>query len=89
MKLEDLFKLNGKVTLVTGGGRGIGKFIATGFAEAGADLILTSRKMRNLETTAEALAREYGVKVIPIACDMAKEEAIGAMLVNDGGLIAK
>jgi short-subunit dehydrogenase len=65
MKLHDLFKLNGKVALVTGGGRGIGKFIATGFAEAGADLILTSRKMKNLETTAQALSREHGVKALP------------------------
>ncbi|MBU1149964.1 MAG: glucose 1-dehydrogenase [Proteobacteria bacterium] len=80
MKLYDLFKLNGKVALVTGGGRGIGEFIATGLAEAGADLILTSRKMKNLEATAQALSQEFGVKVLPIACDMAKEEEIEAML---------
>lgn len=80
MKLYDLFKLNGKVALVTGGGRGIGKFIATGFAEAGADLILTSRKMKNLEATAQALSQEHGVKVVPIACDMAKEDQIEAMI---------
>ena len=55
MKLFDLFKLNGRVALVTGGGRGIGKFIATGLAEAGADLVLTSRKMKNLEATAKEL----------------------------------
>ena len=80
MKLYDLFRLNGRVALVTGGGRGIGKFIATGLAEAGADLILTSRKMKNLDATAQALAEEYGVKVFPIACDMASPEAIDAML---------
>ena len=80
MKLYDLFKLNGKVALVTGGGRGIGKFIATGFAEAGADLILTSRKMKNLEATAQAISQEYGVKVVSIACDMAKEDQIEAMI---------
>ena len=80
MKLYDLFKLNGKVALVTGGGRGIGKFIATGLAEAGADLILTSRKMKNLEATAQALSQGFGVKVLPIVCDMAKEEEIEAML---------
>ena len=70
MKLHDLFKLNGKVALVTGGGRGIGRFIATGLAEAGADLILTSRKMKNLEATAHELTQEHGVKVLPVACDM-------------------
>src|SRR3989339_2244763 len=80
MKLNDLFSLRGKVALITGGGRGIGKFIATGFAEAGADLILVSRKMKNLEATAQALSQEHGVKVVPIACDMAKEDQIEAMI---------
>ena len=55
MKLADMFSLKGKVALVTGGGRGIGKFIATGLAEAGSDIILTSRKMKNLEATAKEI----------------------------------
>ena len=80
MKLQDLFKLNGKVALVTGGGRGIGKFIATGLAEAGADLILTSRKMKNLEAAARAIAKETGVRVFPVACDVAKAEEIDGMV---------
>lgn len=80
MKLADMFSIKGKVALITGGGRGIGKFIATGFAEAGADLILTSRKMKNLESTAKELEAEYHVKVVPIACDMGKEENVEAML---------
>lgn len=80
MKLFDLFKLNGKVALVTGGGRGIGKFIATGLAEAGADLVISSRKMKNLEATAGELEKEFGVKVLPIACDVAKEEDIDNLL---------
>ena len=79
MKLYDLFRLSGKVALVTGGSRGIGKFIATGLAEAGADLILTSRKIKNLEMTAQAISQEFGVNVLPIACDMANPEAIAAM----------
>ncbi len=80
MKLFDLFKLNGKVALVTGGGRGIGKFIATGLAEAGADLALTSRKMKNLEAAAGELGGAFGVRVLPFACDMAKEEEIDRMV---------
>lgn len=80
MKLADLFSLKGKVALVTGGGRGIGKYIATGFAEAGADLILVSRKMKNLETTAAELEKNYSVRALAIACDMGKEEDIEKML---------
>jgi gluconate 5-dehydrogenase len=80
MKLFDLFKLNGKVALVTGGGRGIGKFIATGLAEAGADVIVTSRKMKNLEAAASEIQKETGVKILPIACDVTKAEDIDAML---------
>ncbi len=80
MKLQELFKLNGKTALVTGGGRGIGKFISTGLAEAGADLVIVSRKMKNLEATADGIRKACGVKVLPIACDLAKETDIEAML---------
>ncbi len=80
MKLTDMFSLTGKVALVTGGGRGIGKFIATGLAEAGANIILTSRKIKNLEATAAELEADYKVKAVAIACDMAKEDTVEAML---------
>lgn len=80
MKLEELFNLKNKVALVTGGGRGIGKFISEGLAEAGADLIITSRKMANLEATAKALSEAYSVRVLPIACDLTREEEIEAMV---------
>jgi len=80
MKLYDLFSLKGKVALVTGGGRGIGRFIATGFAEAGADLILVSRKMKNLEATAQSLSAEFGVRAVPLACDVSNPDSIEEML---------
>ena len=72
--------LTGKAAIVTGGGRGIGKFIATGLAEAGSDLILTSRKLKNLEDTARELEINQKVRAIAIACDMSKEDAIDNML---------
>ncbi|NLX51272.1 MAG: glucose 1-dehydrogenase [Deltaproteobacteria bacterium] len=80
MKLTDMFSLQGKVALVTGGGRGIGKFIATGLAEAGANIILTSRKIKNLEAAAAELAATCKVKTAAIPCDMAKEDSVDAML---------
>lgn len=80
MKLHDMFRLDGKVALITGGGRGIGKFIATGFAEAGADLIIASRQMENLEATAREMEEAFDVKVFPVRCDMSKEEEIEDMV---------
>ena len=80
MKLTDMFSLKGKVALVTGGARGIGNFIATGLAEAGADIILTSRKIKNLEEAARELEAKFNVKAAAIASDMAKEDTVEAML---------
>jgi len=79
MKIQELFDLKGKVAIVTGGGRGIGKFIATGLAEAGADLVIASRKIENCKKTADEL-RELGVDAIAVKCDMGSEDDINALV---------
>ncbi len=79
MKVQELFNLSGKTAIVTGGGRGIGKFIATGLAEAGADLVIASRKFDRLEKTAEEL-RSLGVRCLPVKCDMGNRDEILAMV---------
>ncbi len=79
-KTADLFRLDGKVALVTGGGRGIGKFIATGLAEAGANIVIASRKMKNLEAVAAELRQTCSVEVLPVACDVTKEEEIDRLV---------
>jgi dehydrogenase/reductase SDR family protein 4 len=73
--------LTGKVALVTGGGRGIGKAIAGRLAEAGAAVVIASRKKENLEATAAELAGLAG-KVVPIVCHLGKIDQIEA-LVNE------
>jgi dehydrogenase/reductase SDR family member 4 len=67
--------LKDKVALVTGGGRGIGKAITQRLAAAGAQVVIASRKMENLEATAREFASLPG-KVIPIACHVGHREAI-------------
>ncbi len=79
MHVKDLFDLRGKVAIVTGGGRGIGQFIATGLAEAGANVVLASRKVANCEKEAEELAK-LGVKTLAVQCDMAKKEDIEGLV---------
>jgi NAD(P)-dependent dehydrogenase (short-subunit alcohol dehydrogenase family) len=53
----DKFRLPGKVALITGGSRGIGKAIALGLAQAGADVIVASRKLPDLQTTAQEISQ--------------------------------
>ena len=67
--------LAGKVALVTGGGRGIGKSIAKRFAEAGADVVIASRKLENLQATANELAGLPG-RVLPISCHVGRLDQI-------------
>lgn len=75
MNVKDLFNLSGKTAIVTGGGRGIGKFIATGLAEAGANVVIASRKIDKLEKAAEDI-RKLGVKCVPVKCDMGNKDDI-------------
>ena len=66
---EDLLK--NKTIIITGGGTGLGKSMATRFGELGANLVITSRKQDVLDSTAIEL-RETGAQVLPLACDVRK-----------------
>jgi NAD(P)-dependent dehydrogenase (short-subunit alcohol dehydrogenase family) len=62
----ELFDLSGKVALVTGGSRGLGREMVLAFAAAGADVVISSRKLDACEALA-AEVRELGVRALPVA----------------------
>ena len=69
------FSVEGKVALVTGGGRGMGRAIATTLAEAGADVAVISRTRTQLEETAH-LVEKLGRRALPVALDVSEEESV-------------
>jgi NAD(P)-dependent dehydrogenase (short-subunit alcohol dehydrogenase family) len=63
-------RLDGKVALVTGGSRGLGRCMVEAFAEQGADVIIASRKLDDCEQLAAEIRLRTGRKAFPIACNV-------------------
>jgi len=93
-----MFNYKGKVVAITGASSGLGKQMAYGFAEQGADLVLLARRVERLEETAKDMEAKFGIKVLPVKCDVTDVASIDAavkavedtfghceVLVNDAG----
>ena len=72
--------LKGKTIVVTGGGTGLGKSMATYFSQLGANVVITSRKLEVLEQTAAEMSQKTGGKVLAVACDVRHEDQINNLL---------
>jgi NAD(P)-dependent dehydrogenase (short-subunit alcohol dehydrogenase family) len=79
MGIFDKFSLKGKTALITGGSRGIGKSVAEGFAQAGADIAIIARGGVAAEETAEEL-KKYGTKCAAFSCDITLPEEVDEMV---------
>ena len=69
------FRLDGKVAVVTGAGRGIGAATALALAEAGADVVLASRTREQLDAVAD-VARSLGRRALVVPTDVVENEAL-------------
>jgi NAD(P)-dependent dehydrogenase (short-subunit alcohol dehydrogenase family) len=95
----DLFELTGKVAVVTGGSRGLGREMVLAFADHGADVVIASRKLDNCEAVAAEVRERFGRRALPVAyhaaswddADRLAETAYAEMgtvdvLVNNAGM---
>ena len=76
---ENLFDLSGKIALVTGGSRGLGREMVRAFAEAGADVVIASRKLAQCEELAEEI-RGMGRRAFPYACNVGDWQQVEGMI---------
>jgi NAD(P)-dependent dehydrogenase (short-subunit alcohol dehydrogenase family) len=75
MEMEVTFNLKGKVAIVTGGGRGIGKAISLGLAGAGASVVVCSRTQKEIDGVADEI-RKMGAKAMAVVTDLTVNEQI-------------
>jgi NAD(P)-dependent dehydrogenase (short-subunit alcohol dehydrogenase family) len=83
----DLFRLDGRKALVTGGGKGLGKVIATALAQAGADVAVASRTLADCEAVAAEIHNLTGRKTHAIAADVSRSGEVAGLMAAAQGAI--
>jgi NAD(P)-dependent dehydrogenase (short-subunit alcohol dehydrogenase family) len=76
----DRFDLTGKVILVTGGSRGLGRSMVGAFAAAGADVVVTSRKLEACEAVAAEVTAATGRRALPLACNVGRWDELDGLV---------
>jgi len=79
MNIKKLLDLSGRVAIITGGSVGLGRQMAEGLAEMGANLVLCARKKERCEQAAEEL-RQLGVKTMALGCDVKNPDQVQAVV---------
>jgi NAD(P)-dependent dehydrogenase (short-subunit alcohol dehydrogenase family) len=79
MRPSELFDLSGRTAIVSGGGSGIGRQMATGLAEAGANIMLCARKPERCEEVAAEL-EQLGVRALAMRCDVRDQAEVQAVV---------
>src|SRR5689334_9804878 len=73
------FRADGKVVVVTGASKGLGRAMAVGFAESGADVVVASRKVEECQKVAEEV-RRLGREALAVSCHVGEWDQCGALI---------
>lgn len=76
------FDLSGRVAVITGGATGIGKGIAEGLAEAGANIVIGSRRLEKCKQACYEIGQNTGVQTLALACDVTDSGALKSFVAN-------
>ena len=76
MKINNLFNVENKIAIITGGSRGIGEMIAAGFLANGTKVYITARKAPALIEKANELSQKYNTECIAIPCDLSTKDGV-------------
>ncbi len=90
MRMLDRFRMDGRVALITGASRGLGKAMAHALAEAGANVAAASRRLEDVQAVAQEVSAEHGTDCRGYACDVtqpAQIETLVAQVIEDYGRI--
>ncbi|MCW2667996.1 MAG: putative oxidoreductase, partial [Frankiales bacterium] len=79
MTVQDLFDLSGKVAVVTGGSRGLGREMVLAFAEHGADVVIASRKLDACQALADEVGSRFGRRALAVAFHAGRWEDAGRL----------
>jgi NAD(P)-dependent dehydrogenase (short-subunit alcohol dehydrogenase family) len=76
----ELFRLDGKAAIVTGGSKGLGRAIALCLSQAGADVVVASRTASEIQEAAREIERETQRRIVPVVADVRKDEEVQRIL---------
>lgn len=77
--MKDLFNIEGKVAVIIGGGGGIGRNVAEGFAQYGVKVVIASRNLENLKKIASEISSAHNAEVTAFQVDIASDESVAEL----------